>query len=94
MTDEQIELLRTKAFGDMVSEFWSSGIGAYLRTQAQELYNAALEEFKTVDPTDAKSVMRVQNNMRVAEYFEEWLNSAIIQGIKALELLEGIDDED
>jgi hypothetical protein len=83
------ELLDRAVFGRQVELFWGSGIGQYLRNRAQECYSDAIKELKAVDPTDARAVIKAQNEVRVAEMFEEWLSQAVIDGVKALELLEG-----
>lgn len=86
---DNLELLERAGFGKEVELFWGSGIGQYLRNRAQECYTTAIKELKSVDPTDPRAVMKAQNEVRVAEMFEEWLTEAVIDGIKALELLEG-----
>jgi hypothetical protein len=83
------ELLERASFGRQVEIFWGSDIGQYLRNRAQECYSAAIEELKSVDPTDSRAVMKAQNEVRVAQVFESWLTEAVVDGVKALELLEG-----
>jgi hypothetical protein len=83
------ELLERAGFGKEVELFWGSGIGQYLRNRAQECYSEAIESLKTVDATDTRAVMKAQNEARVAEMFEQWLSQAVLDGLKALELLEG-----
>lgn len=85
------ELLERAGFGKEVELFWGSAIGQYLRNRAQECYTTAIGELKSVDPTNAAAVMKAQNEVRVAEMFEQWLTEAVIDGMKALELLEGDD---
>lgn len=85
------ELLERAGFGREVELFWGSSIGQYLRTRAQECYTTAIGELKSVDPTNVAAVMKAQNEVRVAEMFEQWLTEAVIDGMKALELLEGED---
>ena len=83
------ELLDRAVFGRQVELFWGSGIGQYLRNRAQECYSDAIEALKTVDPTDYRAVIKAQNEARVAQMFEQWLSQAVLDGLKALELLEG-----
>jgi len=83
------ELLERAGFGKEVELFWGSGIGQYLRNRAQECYSEAIQNLKSVDPTNAAAVMKAQNEARVAEMFEQWLSQAVLDGLKALELLEG-----
>lgn len=83
------ELLERAGFGKEVELFWGSGIGQYLRNRAQECYSEAIQNLKSVDPTDTRAVIKAQNEARVAEMFEQWLSQAVLDGLKALELLEG-----
>lgn len=83
------ELLERAGFGKEVELFWGSGVGQYLRNRAQECYSEAIQNLKSVDPTNAAAVMKAQNEARVAEMFEQWLSQAVLDGLKALELLEG-----
>ena len=86
---DNLELLERAGFGREVELFWGSGVGQYLRTRAQECYTEAIQALKSVDPTDARAVMKAQNDVRVAEMFEQWLTEAVTDGLKALELLDG-----
>jgi hypothetical protein len=87
------ELLDRAQFGRQVELFWGSRVGGYLRNRAQQVYTEAIQELKAVDPTDAKAVARAQANVWRAESFEQWLTEAMVDGFKALEILEGDDDE-
>jgi len=87
------EALARAAFGREVEEFWDSRIGKYLRAHAQAQYTSAIEDFKQVDPSDAKEVLKIQGRMLLAESFQDWLSLAIQEGIRSLNLLEGNEDE-
>ena len=86
---DNLELLERAGFGREVELFWGSGVGQYLRNRAQECYTEAIQALKSVDPTDPRAVMKAQNDVRVAEMFEQWLTEAVTDGLKALELLDG-----
>lgn len=88
------ELLERAGFGKEVELFWGSGIGQYLRNRAQECYSEAIQTLKSVDPTDYRAVIKAQNDARVAEMFEQWLSQAVLDGLKALELLDGEDPDE
>jgi len=88
------ELFERAGFGKEVELFWGSGVGQYLRNRAQECYSEAIQSLKSVDPTDTRAVMKAQNEARVAEMFEQWLSQAVLDGIKALELLEGEESDE
>jgi hypothetical protein len=88
------ELFERAGFGKEVELFWGSGVGQYLRNRAQECYSEAIQSLKSVDPTDTRAVMKAQNEARVAEMFEQWLSQAVLDGLKALELLEGEESDE
>lgn len=83
------ELLERASFGKQVELFWGSGVGQYLRNRAQECYSEAIETLKSVDATDYRAVIKAQNEARVAQMFEQWLSQAVLDGLKALEILDG-----
>lgn len=88
------ELLERAAFGRQVELFWGSAVGGYLRERARTCYSDAIQELKSVDPTDTRAVMRAQANVWKAEEFERWLSEAVLDGLKALDLLEGNDSDE
>jgi hypothetical protein len=90
---ENDELLERAAFGKQVELFWGSRVGSYLRDRAQECYTAAIVQLKTHDPTDAKGMQHLQNEIWKAEEFERWLSEAVLDGMKSLEILESDDNE-
>ena len=83
-----LELLQRAQFGKEVELFWSTPIGEYLQGRAREVYSAAINELKTVDPTDTKKIVKLQADIFKSEGFETWLSEVIMDGIKALDLLE------
>ena len=88
------ELLDRASFGKQVDLFWNSRVGEYLRGRAEECYTAAVQILKTVDPTDSKAVQKAQNDVWLAERFNEWMSEAILDGLKSLDLLEQETGED
>lgn len=44
----------------------------------------AVEEFIRADPTDLKTIIKIQNEIRVASAFPQWVNDKIIEGGDAL----------
>lgn len=86
---DNVELLDRAQFGKQVELFWSSRVGEYLRARLQEVYTAAIQELKTVDPTDTKRIRELQNDIFKAESFELWLSQAVTDGLKSLDILEG-----
>jgi hypothetical protein len=88
------ELLDRAQFGRQIELFWGSRLGEYLLARVREEYVEALTKLKTCDPADSKLVMKLQGEAWRAESFEQWLSQAVIDGAKALELLEGEDDDE
>ena len=91
---ENEELLDRAAFGKQVELFWGSRVGMYLQERARACYSDAIQALKSVDPTDAKAVARAQIEVWKAESFEGWLSEAVLDGLKALEILDGDDDDE
>lgn len=86
---DNVELLDRAQFGKQVELFWGSRVGEYLRARLHEVYTVAIQELKTVDPTDTKRIRELQNDIFKAESFEQWLSQAVTDGLKSLEILEG-----
>jgi hypothetical protein len=93
MTLHEEEWWQRATFGKQVELFWGSQIGIYLQNRARECYTAGIAELKSVNPADASAVMAAQNKVWQAEQFERWLSEAVLDGAKALELLEGESDD-
>lgn len=83
------ELLERATFGKEVEAFWGSRLGGYLQARAKECYTTAIQGLKTVDPSDARAIIKLQADAFKAESFEQWLTEAMIDGFKSLEILEG-----
>lgn len=92
-SEEEQYHLDQAALGKQLDEFWDSRVGQYLLEMSLAQYNRALEDFKTCDPTDYKTVARLQADIRHAESFKDWLNRGIENGLKSTNILQGNDDE-
>ena len=88
------DLYARAAFGKQVELFWASSVGEYLRGRARECYTTAVRQLKSCDPTDAKLVMRCQGDIWKTESLEDWMSAAILDGLKALDLIEHPEEED
>jgi hypothetical protein len=93
MADRE-ELYQRAGFGKAVEAFWNSQIGDYLRNRAREEYAEALAKLMICDPTDSKTVMRLQGEVWRAKGFEDWLSEAIVDGIKSLDLIDTGETDD
>lgn len=91
---EQIDaLMQSAALGQQIESFLRSDVGRYLQTRANRVYNAAVEDFKRVDPNDTNKVRQIQVDMWKAEAFIGWLSQGIQEGLTSLGILQGIEDD-
>ena len=97
MPSQQSEDLRQLAeaamLGEQLDAFLASDVGRYLQTRAQRAYNAAVEEFKRCDPAHADEIRRIQSDMWKAEAFMGWVTQGIQEGLSALKIIEGVEDD-
>ena len=71
------------ALGLHVEGFLSGPIGKYLVGRAEEEIDAALQEMKTVMPTDTPRIVALQNVIHRAESIQYWLAEVIQAGLNA-----------
>lgn len=90
MTDDEDRELIVKmaVFGKQVDQFMSTDIGRYLLDRSDDEAVKALTAFKTCDPTDVNTVIKLQNIIKQSENFRLWLDEAVTDGLKALNILE------
>jgi len=84
----QIELFERAAFGKQVDAFMGSDVGKYVMERAQQQRKDAIAEFAQVDATDTSAVQAIQNKLKVAEMVVQWLRDAVMDGLKAFQILE------
>lgn len=87
------EMLERAQLGQQVQEFWDSSVGNYLRNRATELYTTAIAELKSCNPTDWQNIAKHQSDAFKAESFIQWMEEAISDGLRSLEILQNGDDE-
>jgi hypothetical protein len=88
-TPDEVERLRTAAFGVEVEHFHDSLIGKYLVAKARAERLAALELLAEVEPTDVDRIRDLQGVVARCDGFGQWLSEAVIAGENAeLELRE------
>lgn len=88
-TADEIERLRTAAFGVEVEHFKDSLIGRFLIGRAQAERGAALELLAEAIPTDSEHIRYLQGVVQRCDSFAAWLDEAMIAGSNAeLELQE------
>jgi hypothetical protein len=91
--DQVDQLMHSAALGQQIESFLRSDVGKYLHDRASRVYNAAVEDFKRVNPNDVAAVMRCQADMWKAEAFIGWLSQGIQEGLTSLGILQGIEDD-
>lgn len=84
--------LLTAVFGRQVEQFWDSQIGQYLLERSLREYNSAILGLKTCNPTDVAAITKFQSDLIRAEGFRDWLSEAIQDGLRAKNVLEGLDE--
>ena len=91
---DQIDALyQSAALGQQIESFLRSDIGKYLQSRANRVYNAAVEEFKRVNPSNADEVRRIQADMWKSEAFIGWMTQGVQEGLTSLGILQGIEDD-
>ena len=66
--------------GIEADSFVSSSVGQYLVGRAEQEANLALEKMKTADPTDAKVIREIQNELNLPDRVVKWLTDVIAEG--------------
>ena len=83
MRGEAAQLYQDVDLGMQAESFLDSPVGKYLIARAEGEVEAAVEELKTVDCTDAKAIQTLQNKVYRAESIQYWLAEAIPAGLNA-----------
>lgn len=86
--NEKDMLIRRAVFGKQVDNFLSTDIGRYLMARAKSESDDALADFKRCDPADEKRVRRLQTAIQQADNLKAWLETAVLDGLQAIEIIE------
>lgn len=91
MNDEEHKELWDKAIlGKQIEDFLSSEIGRYLLSRAdRELANA----IAALRDCSAQDLIKHQSDMKRAESIRMWLVDAVQEGLRAMNLIEELDEE-
>ena len=93
-SQDQVEaLMISAATGQQIESFLRSDVGKYLQARASRVYNAAIEDFKRVDPSDLNKVRQIQADLWKAEAFIGWLSQGVQEGLTSLGILQGLEDD-
>lgn len=71
--------------GNEAQNFLNTALGRYMIERTQAERNDAMLELRLVDSTDAEKIRELQNIIKRAESFPNWINELIHTGDKAYE---------
>lgn len=80
---DQKSLSDAARLGYLLREFQDSPVGVFLYKKAMENIKAGLYELKDVDPHDSKKIQEVQNKIKVADNFQQWIEEGIFEAEQA-----------
>lgn len=87
---EQAKLIKDVQTGVAMIHFRNSMIGKYMIKKATEDIRSALMRLKDADPHDFKSIQALQNDIKVAESFQIWIEHALMEAEQAEIQLDGL----
>ena len=82
------QLLDTAIFGKQVENFLNTELGKYLVGRAEAQAERAHEQLARVLPWRRRRIQQLQNEIWLAERFQQWLAEAIMDGEQAVNLIE------
>ncbi len=86
---EEIEILVDVAvLGEQADQFLRSDVGQYLVKRADIEIEEGVAELKIVNCNDAPKINEIQTRIYRAESVKVWLREAIMDGLRATEVLE------
>ena len=82
------QLIAEMRLGEEAARFFKSDIGRLVLGRTQQEIDSALEDFKSVSPTDQDKIRALQFKIQVAEKIPLWLNECIIAGNNAFQTID------
>ena len=79
------ELKAQVLIGDDAETFFASELGRTVLGMAKQDEEMAVAAFDEADPTDYKAIAKIQQDLRVAKRFEQYLTELITKGREALQ---------
>jgi hypothetical protein len=86
------ELLATIELGKAAEEFLQSEVGQYVIGRCKQIIDSAKNKLALVEPTDAKAVAKLQNEVWRAGAVPGFLNELLTEGWQARNVVETNDD--
>ncbi len=80
------ELIAAAELGEEARNFLASDLGKCILGMAQQEVALAQVAMETVNPTDAVAIVALQNQAKLARWFEQWLLELLDKGESALEV--------
>ena len=81
--------METATFGKEVEFFLNTPLGKYLVKRSEDEADLAMDMLKRTSPWRKNRIYYLQNRIKVAESFQQWLADAVMDGQQALNILEG-----
>lgn len=88
MEDMEPALIAQAVLGKEVESFMASDVGKYILARADEEYQSGVCVLKHCSAMDTMTIQEAQNKVWRAESLRQWLEEAVISGLKAHEILE------
>jgi len=82
------DMIERAVFGEQVAHFMNSEIGIYIKARSNALVEESLNELRTCDAENAGKIREHQNSVVIAESVVHWLQDAISDGLKAIQIIE------
>ena len=79
-TREPRLLLAHVDIGLAIKQFLQSDVGQYLIGRAAETADEAMQKLKGADPEDAKLIRALQNEIKMADSFAQWITDGKLEG--------------
>mgnify|MGYP001241773731 CR=1 FL=1 len=80
------DLIAEAELGDAAKKFKESELGRVLIGIAHQDAQIALEALGSADPEDAKKIRELQNEVKLSNQFEQWLDELIDKGNTAVQI--------
>jgi hypothetical protein len=80
------ELIAQAEIGEQARKFVESDVGQCLIGMSHQEIQKAKDKLANVDPDDAKAIRNLQNDIKVATFFEQWLVELINNGNNAMQI--------
>lgn len=90
--DERDPRVKDAVFGKQVEDFLQSDIGNFLLSRANLELEDAIEKLKRIKPNAEHEIRNLQSTIVRSENFMQWLGSAVEDGLRATNQLDGEED--